>query len=73
MKCKMCGHPAAADEQARPEMDEDQELALKDDILKELMDLMGGSLGDKLKSKKPKAISLEVEALGSSADEEEEA
>ena len=50
-KCPVCG--SEPEETEASEQPQDRETKAKDDVLAELLELMDGSLGDKLKSISP--------------------
>ena len=59
-ECPKCGYcESEVKEEESFEVD-DKEVTLKNEILEELMELMSSSIGEKLKQKKPKAISIEA-------------
>ena len=63
MKCKHCGHEAAeVNEMETMETEETPEMGseakAKDDVLAELIEMMQGSLGEKLKPKASMSVSI---------------
>jgi len=75
-KCPECGYVQKEvegfdfDKQVDSEMDDDAQL--KTDVLSELQEMLSGSLENKLKSKKPSMMSVEIESLKPKDEEEEE-
>lgn len=71
MKCKNCGcdvNEMKEMESEAPEMGLDSESKAKDDVLAELIEMMQGSLADKLK---PKAMSVSIIKKPKDEDEDE--
>lgn len=80
-ECPKCGHSMDHSEEEDFKLDamsmdeersDDDEASMKDELLTELIEVMQGSLGSKLKSKKPEAMSVEIMSAKPLADAAEE-